>query len=340
MAMRRDLESILRKGKRKLPKQCRFAEGDNPAASPRPILATTESPRRVNLMAITDSVRAPVEETAPEKVARNRDSGSNEVVRGTTPVSVRRSPVTRRDAESLLRSKQKPLPADPAGRTRETAADIVVTTANSGSVPGYTFASSAMHSGSALPHLKRENRNHMHSDNHKFTPPKHANRTPPTRPNSRLNLAPVTPDNAAARRYANTQVKPKLDGSHLLLLHPMTEESNCINTRRMDPRGPYAASNPVLIDKRREMSAHDSPSPPSRIIPQKGHSTQHKSAATVGTNKKLSILGQSASKRHHGGSRGIVRPPVKETSARERSRHPKQSVIESLTPPPGPSERR
>jgi hypothetical protein len=157
--MRRDLESILQKGRRKLPKVCRFAEDDNPVAPFRTILATTESPRRANRIVTTDSVRALVEETAPTKVAGSRNS---EAVRGTSPVSVRHFPVTsHRDAESLLRSKQKPLPANPAGRTRETAADIVVTTGNGGLVPGYTVTSSTVPSGSALPHLEGENRDLM-----------------------------------------------------------------------------------------------------------------------------------------------------------------------------------
>ena len=104
MAMRKDLESILRKGRRN--PVCRFAENQNPVALLRPILATTESPRRANRMVTADSVRAPAEETAPTEAAGGRISGFNEADRGTSPVSVRRSPVTsRRDAKSLLRSK-------------------------------------------------------------------------------------------------------------------------------------------------------------------------------------------------------------------------------------------
>jgi len=121
MAMRRDLES-----NEKLPKLCHLAEDDSPVAFLRPILETTESPRRANRIVTADSVQVPLEETAPTKAAGSRNFGFNETVRGTT---------SRRDAESLLRSKQKPLPAGPAGRTRETATDIVVTTANGGPVP-------------------------------------------------------------------------------------------------------------------------------------------------------------------------------------------------------------
>jgi hypothetical protein len=328
MAMRRDLESILRRGRRKLPKVCRSAEDNNPVALLRPILATTESPRRANRIVTADSVRAPVEETAPTKAAGSRNSGFNEAVRGTTPVSVRRSPVTsRHDAASLLRSKQKPLPAGPAGRTTETAADIVVTTANGGPVASYALASSALPSGSALPHLDEENRDHinkMHRGKDKSIPPKRVNGTPPAKPKPKLNLAPVTPDNAAARRYANAQVKTKLDGSHPVVLRPITEESDRINTNRVDPRGPRSGSNLAL--KRREMSAPDSPSPPSRIILPRGYSNPRISATAVDTNKELS----STSKRHHGGSRRAIRPPVKDTHMGETFRHP---VVEVAAPP-------
>ena len=214
MATRRDLESILRKRRRKLPKVCRFAEDDNPIALLRPILATTKSPRRANRIVTADSIRAPVEETAPTKAVGGRNSGFNEADRGTSPVSVHRSPVTsRRDAESLLRSKQKPLPAGPAGRTRETATDIMVTTANGGPISSYTPTSSAVPSGSARPRLGGENRdpiNKMHRSIDGMPPPK---------PKPKLNFAPVTPDNAAARRYANAQVKTKLDASFGSSLH-------------------------------------------------------------------------------------------------------------------------
>ena len=131
----------------------------------------------------------PVEETAPIKAAGSRNYGFKEAVHGISPVSVRPSPVTnRRDAESLLRSKQMPLPVGPAGRTRETAIDIVVTTATDSPVSSYMLASSAVPSGSALPHLDRENRDHtnkIHCGNYKSIPQKRVNGTPPAKPQTR-----------------------------------------------------------------------------------------------------------------------------------------------------------
>ena len=91
--MKRDLESILRKGGRKLPKVCRFAEEYN-SISPFVLFRQQQSRRAL------------AEETAPTKAARSRNSGSSEALRGTSLVSVCCSSVTgRRDAESLLRSR-------------------------------------------------------------------------------------------------------------------------------------------------------------------------------------------------------------------------------------------
>jgi len=149
----------------------------------------------------------------------------------------------------------------------------------------------------------------MHHGDDKSIPPKRVNGTPPAKPKPRPNLAPVTPDNAATRRYANAQVKTKLDRNHPVVLRPITEESERINTNRVDPRDPRSGSNSAL--KRREMSAHDSPCTilvlrPIYIILLQGYSSPHISATAVDTNKELS----STSKRHYGRSRRAVRPPV------------------------------